>query len=87
MEEYKIPSVVVDQADYNQVMARLDKVDEKLEFVNSEIAQRIGKKVGRDIGILYGVVGGMLIVLVYLIIVLMPAIIQMQPWIQTILLK
>ncbi|MCK5661337.1 MAG: tetrahydromethanopterin S-methyltransferase subunit G [Methanosarcinales archaeon] len=86
-ENNSIPSVVVDQADYNEVMARFDKLDEKLEFVNSEIAQRIGKKVGRDIGILYGVVGGMLIVLIYLIIVLMPAIIQMQPWIQTILLK
>jgi len=78
MEDNNIPSVVVDQADYNEVMARLDKVDEKLEFVNSEIAQRIGKKVGRDLGILYGVVGGMLIVLIYLIIVLMPVIIQMQ---------
>ena len=46
-------------------MKRLDTIDEKIEFVNSEIAQRIGTKVGRDIGILYGGVIGLLLFLIY----------------------
>ena len=61
-----IPAVVVDSADFDEVLNRLNKIDEKIEFVNSEITQRIGKKVGRDIGILYGAVAGILIFLVYL---------------------
>lgn len=61
-----IPSVVVDPVDFNEVIRRLDLVDEKVEFVNSEIAQRIGKKIGRDLGILYGAVVGILIFLIYI---------------------
>jgi len=61
-----VPSVVVDPVDFNEVIKRLDLIDEKVEFVNSEIAQRIGKKVGRDIGILYGAVVGMLMFLIYI---------------------
>jgi tetrahydromethanopterin S-methyltransferase subunit G len=67
----RIPSVVVDPADFAEVLARLNKIDEKIEFVHSEISQRIGKKVGRDIGILYGAVTGILIFLVYL---------SIRPW-------
>jgi tetrahydromethanopterin S-methyltransferase subunit G len=62
-----VPHVVVDRADYNEVLKRLDDIDEKVEFVNSEIYQRIGKKVGRDIGILYGIAAGIVIILVYAI--------------------
>jgi len=62
-----VPHVVVDRADYNEVLKRLDDIDEKVEFVNSEIYQRIGKKVGRDIGILYGITTGIVIVLAYAI--------------------
>jgi tetrahydromethanopterin S-methyltransferase subunit G len=61
-----IPSVIVDPDDYNEVVKRLDRIDEKVEFANSEIAQRIGKKIGRDIGILYGAVTGILIFLIYI---------------------
>jgi tetrahydromethanopterin S-methyltransferase subunit G len=46
-------------------MKKLDKIEEKVEFVGSEIAQRIGKKVGRDIGILYGGVIGLLLFMIY----------------------
>ncbi|HML25594.1 MAG: Tetrahydromethanopterin S-methyltransferase subunit G [Methanomethylovorans sp. PtaU1.Bin093] len=67
----RIPSVVTDPADFAEVLARLNKIDEKIEFVHSEVAQRIGKKVGRDIGILYGAVAGILIFLVYL---------SIKPW-------
>ncbi len=61
-----IPSVVTDAADFNEVLEKLNEIDEKIEFVNSEIAQRIGKKVGRDIGILYGAVAGILMFLLYI---------------------
>ncbi|MBN2110104.1 MAG: tetrahydromethanopterin S-methyltransferase subunit G [Methanosarcinaceae archaeon] len=62
-----VPSVVVDAADFNEVLEKLNSIDEKIEFVNSEIAQRIGKKVGRDIGILYGAVVGIIMFLLYLL--------------------
>ena len=62
-----VPHVVVDRAEYNEVLGRLDDIDEKVEFVNSEIYQRIGKKVGRDIGILYGITAGIVIILAYAI--------------------
>jgi tetrahydromethanopterin S-methyltransferase subunit G len=63
--EGKAPAAFVEPGEFNEVMKRLDKIDEKVEFVNSEIAQRIGKKVGRDIGILYGGVIGLLLFLIY----------------------
>ncbi|KGK98274.1 tetrahydromethanopterin S-methyltransferase subunit G [Methanococcoides methylutens] len=59
-------SVVTDPADFNEVLEKLNEIDEKIEFVNSEIAQRIGKKVGRDIGIIYGAVAGILMFLIYI---------------------
>ena len=62
-----VPHVVVDRAEYTEVLRRLDEIDEKIEFVNAEIYQRIGKKVGRDIGILYGIVTGLVIALSYVI--------------------
>lgn len=63
----RVPSVVTDQEDFNAVLEKLNKIDEKIEFVNSEVAQRIGKKVGRDIGILYGAVVGIIIFLLYVL--------------------
>ncbi len=48
-----VPSVVVDQDQYTQVLEKLAKIDQKIEFVSAEMAQRQGKKIGRDIGILY----------------------------------
>ncbi|MDF0593931.1 tetrahydromethanopterin S-methyltransferase subunit G [Methanotrichaceae archaeon M04Ac] len=60
-----VPSVVVDQDQYTQVLEKLAKIDQKIEFVSAEMAQRQGKKIGRDIGILYGACGGIIIVLAY----------------------
>ncbi|HII93560.1 MAG TPA: tetrahydromethanopterin S-methyltransferase subunit G [Methanosarcina sp.] len=66
--EGKAPAAFVEPGEFNEVMKRLDKIDEKIEFVNSEVAQRIGKKVGRDIGILYGGVIGLLLFLIYTVV-------------------
>ena len=60
-----VPSVVVDPDQYREVLDKLAKIDEKIEFVSAEIAQRQGKKIGRDIGVLYGVCGGLILVLAY----------------------
>jgi tetrahydromethanopterin S-methyltransferase subunit G len=76
MSDGKAPVVIVDQSEFNAVMKRLDKIEEKVEFVGSEIAQRIGKKVGRDIGILYGGVIGLLLFLVYAAVTSMSSIIR-----------
>ncbi|RNI14007.1 tetrahydromethanopterin S-methyltransferase subunit G [Methanohalophilus sp. RSK] len=61
-----IPAVVVDSDDFDEILKRLNEIDEKIEFANSEITQKIGKKVGRDIGILYGAVAGILMFLLYI---------------------
>lgn len=63
----RVPSVVTDPDDFQAVLDKLNLIDEKIEFVNSEVAQRIGKKVGRDIGILYGAVVGIIIFLLYVL--------------------
>jgi tetrahydromethanopterin S-methyltransferase subunit G len=60
-----VPNVVVDPDQYRDVLDKLAEIDEKIEFVSAEIAQRHGKKVGRDIGTLYGICGGLMIVLAY----------------------
>ena len=42
-----------------EIEKRLDKIEKQLEFVDAEVAQRVGRKIGRDIGILYGLVAGL----------------------------
>ncbi len=64
----KAPAAFVEPGEFNEVMKRLDKIDEKIEFVNSEVAQKIGRKVGRDIGILYGGFIGLLLFLIYTVV-------------------
>jgi len=63
----RVPTVVTDPEDFQAVLDKLNQIDEKIEFVNSEVAQRIGKKVGRDIGILYGAVVGIIMFLLYVL--------------------
>ena len=69
----KVPIVIVNPDDYRNILQKLDEIDEKIEFTNSEINQRYGKKLGRDIGILYGICASLMIVVVYLLLLLSPA--------------
>jgi tetrahydromethanopterin S-methyltransferase subunit G len=66
----KVPEVIVDAADYQEIIKKLDLIDEKVEFTHSEMQQKIGKKLGRDVGILYGLCIGLIIVMVYLLLVI-----------------
>jgi tetrahydromethanopterin S-methyltransferase subunit G len=74
----KVPIVIVNPDDYKQILQKLDEIEEKMEFTNSEIHQRYGKKLGRDIGILYGISTALMIVVVYLLLMLSPLISVIQ---------
>jgi tetrahydromethanopterin S-methyltransferase subunit G len=64
-----IPVAVVDQEQFAQIMARLDKIDEKIEFYSGEKFLRAGKSIGRDLGAAYGVCAGLIIILAYILFV------------------
>ncbi len=83
----KIPTVIVDPEDYKEILQKLNEIEEKIEFTNSEIHQRYGKKLGRDIGILYGIVAALMIVVVYLLLLLSPVLPRLQAFLQSILLE
>lgn len=74
----KVPIVIVDPEDYKNILQRLNDIEEKIEFTDSEIHQRYGKKLGRDIGILYGICAALMIVVVYLLLLLYPVIPNLQ---------
>lgn len=59
-----------------EIEKRLDDIETKLEFVNAEVAQRVGRKIGRDIGILYGLVAGL--VVFEMIVFLLPKIMKLM---------
>ncbi len=62
-----VPVAVVDQEQFNAIMARLDKIDEKIEFYSGEKFLRAGKSIGRDLGAAYGVCAGLIIILAYIL--------------------
>ncbi len=64
-----VPVGVVDQEQFAQIMARLDKIDEKIEFYSGEKFLRAGKSVGRDLGTAYGLCAGLIIILAYILFV------------------
>jgi tetrahydromethanopterin S-methyltransferase subunit G len=66
-ENQAIPVSVVDQDQFNEIMARLDKIEEKIEFYSAEKFLRAGKSVGRDLGLAYGVSAGLIIILAYIL--------------------
>lgn len=74
----KVPIVIVNPDDYKEILLKLNDIEEKIEFTNSEIHQRYGKKLGRDIGILYGISTALTIVLVYLLLLLYVGIPNLQ---------
>jgi tetrahydromethanopterin S-methyltransferase subunit G len=64
-----VPVAVVDQEQFNQLMARLDKIDEKIEFYSGEKFLRAGKSIGRDLGTAYGLCAGLIMILGYILFV------------------
>jgi tetrahydromethanopterin S-methyltransferase subunit G len=64
-----VPIAVVDPEQFAQLMARLDKIDEKIEFYQAEKFLRAGKSIGRDLGIHYGICAGLIIMLAYILLV------------------
>ncbi len=62
-----VPVAVVDPAQFAELMARMDKIEEKLEFYSAEKFMRAGKSIGRDLGAAYGVCAGLILILAYLI--------------------
>ncbi|MCL2141926.1 MAG: tetrahydromethanopterin S-methyltransferase subunit G [Methanimicrococcus sp.] len=53
--------------EYEEITVRLDRLDDKVEFVRAEVAQRTGRKIGRAMGILYGVLAGLFLFLIFII--------------------
>lgn len=68
-EKLVVPVGVVDPDQFNEIMARLDKIDEKIEFYSGEKFLRAGKSVGRDLGVAYGVGAGLILILAYILFV------------------
>ncbi|MBK7386026.1 MAG: tetrahydromethanopterin S-methyltransferase subunit G [Methanothrix sp.] len=64
-----VPVAVVDPDQLRDVMARLEKIEEKVEFYSSEKYMRAGKSIGRDLGMAYGICAGLILVLAYILFV------------------
>ena len=64
-----VPVAVVDSEQLRDVLDRLDKIEEKLEFYSSEKYMRAGKSIGRDLGMAYGICAGLILVLAYVLFV------------------
>ncbi|HSD56760.1 MAG TPA: tetrahydromethanopterin S-methyltransferase subunit G [Methanotrichaceae archaeon] len=64
-----VPVAVVDPDQLREIMTKLDKIEEKVEFYSSEKYMRVGKSIGRDLGAAYGVCAGLIIILAYILFV------------------
>jgi len=63
-EENSIPQVMVSTDEVNEIVAKLDEAEEKVDFTVGEYYQRLGQQTGRDVGILYGIILGLIILVV-----------------------
>jgi tetrahydromethanopterin S-methyltransferase subunit G len=64
-----VPVAVVDPDQLRDIMAKLDRIEEKVEFYSAERYLRAGKSIGRDLGAAYGVCAALIIVLAYILFV------------------
>ena len=63
-DDNSIPQVMVSSDDFNQIAAKLNDAEEKVDFTVGEYYQRLGQQNGRDVGILYGIILGLIILVV-----------------------
>jgi len=62
-EEVVVPAVVA-PPEMSELYSKLDEIDEKVDFVLGEVAQKEGLRLGGHIGFLYGFLTGSLIMLI-----------------------
>ncbi len=82
----KVPTVIVNPDDYKELLQKLNDIEEKIEFTNSEIHQRYGKKLGRDIGILYGITTALIVVVIYMLLMFSPLLQAIQKTLSVLIL-
>ena len=66
LKELVVP-VAMTPPEHTKLLGRLATMDEKVEFVTGELAQRQGEKMGFAIGLLYGLIIGILVYVIFLI--------------------
>lgn len=67
-KELSVPiPLAITPPEHTKLLDRLNVMDEKVEFVAGELAQKQGEKIGSALGILYGAVVGILLFVMFLI--------------------